>query len=154
MNPWYNFCMDLKEYQAQYYKEHRADLLVRHNESTKRYYARNRKAIADKRKARCRENSDYFKNHRLKHKYAMTMEEYSSLLNAQDNKCAICHLCETKTLKGKLIPLSVDHNHSSGKNRQLLCFKCNVMIGLANESVQVFLSAIQYLQNNEKSEGR
>jgi hypothetical protein len=42
----------------------------------------------------------------------------------------------------------VDHNHSSGKVRGLLCNRCNRAIGMFEDSPELLLSAISYLQDN------
>lgn len=44
--------------------------------------------------------------------------------------------------------LSVDHNHSTGRIRALLCAACNTLLGLANESKQILDSAIEYLNKH------
>lgn len=55
----------------------------------------------------------------LKHKYGMTLKEYRELERLQQGKCAIC-------LQPKR--LVVDHDHSSGEVRGLLCIHCNGMV--------------------------
>ena len=42
--------------------------------------------------------------------------------------------------------LHIDHCHSSGKVRGLLCLKCNAFIGLAKENINTLVSAIEYLK--------
>lgn len=44
--------------------------------------------------------------------------------------------------------LSVDHDHKTGKTRQLLCRKCNLIIGLAKDDCTVLKSAIEYLEKH------
>lgn len=80
----------------------------------------------------------------LRDNYGITQEHYSSLLISQDGKCAICGSdkpggpCKRNFM--------VDHNHSTGKVRGLLCGKCNFIIGLAGEQETILLSAISYLR--------
>lgn len=52
--------------------------------------------------------------------YGITLAQYTELLKAQKNKCAICrkHNDEKRNL-------AVDHNHKTGEIRGLLCFYCN-----------------------------
>ena len=67
----------------------------------------------------------------------------SALVNG---KCAICGGLETRQLYGKIVPLSVDHCHQTGKLRGLLCSKCNAMIGLAKDDPLVLEKAIKFLR--------
>ena len=63
----------------------------------------------------------------LKRKYNMTLEQYTTLLKSQNNVCAICKNSEVrKANNGKVMKLSVDHNHITGQNRGVLCNKCNL----------------------------
>ena len=66
----------------------------------------------------------------------------NSLLEEQNNSCAICGINESDTTKR----LSVDHNHETNQVRGLLCNGCNLGLGQFKDSV-VFLSyAIEYLE--------
>jgi len=47
--------------------------------------------------------------------------------------------------------LYVDHCHSSGKVRGLLCHHCNTALGKFQDSVEVLSSAIDYLRKNNDS---
>jgi hypothetical protein len=76
----------------------------------------------------------------LKSLYGMTVEDYNSLLNSQNEVCAICSQpCKTK--KG----LAVDHNHITGKIRGLLCANCNGAIGMLQEDPDIIEKAKQYI---------
>lgn len=81
-----------------------------------------------------------FKNN-LKKFYNITPEQYYNTLKEQNECCAICgkHYSLFNTR------LHVDHNHSTGKIRGLLCLNCNHLIGKAHESTEILNSAIQYL---------
>lgn len=80
----------------------------------------------------------------LKKNYGMTAETYAKMLAHQGGKCAICALPER--VVG--YRLSVDHCHTTGKVRGLLCKRCNVAIGLLNESASVIQNAAAYLEAN------
>jgi hypothetical protein len=74
-------------------------------------------------------------------KFGMTTEEYENLLLVQNGVCAICeNPCETG------MNLAVDHNHTTGKIRALLCKNCNTAIGLLKENTDTMTKAINYLQ--------
>ena len=75
----------------------------------------------------------------------MTYERYLSMLDAQNNSCAICNTHQS-LLKRQL---SVDHNHDTGEARGLLCDACNGGIGKLKDSILMLEKAIRYLKNYE-----
>jgi predicted transcriptional regulator YheO len=83
----------------------------------------------------------------LKKKYGISLEEYEIRLQEQDSVCAICGQPETrKDHRTKQIrSLAVDHNHSTGKIRGLLCTNCNTTLGLLNEDTNIMQNMINYI---------
>ena len=79
----------------------------------------------------------------LKKRYGLTLDEFNAMASAQDDMCAICH--KPELMKGYL---SVDHDHTTGKIRGLLCRSCNLWLGKINDSVLTLESAIRYLKGN------
>jgi hypothetical protein len=92
------------------------------------------------------ENKLRRRNNDLKRRFGITLEEYNSLLKAQDNKCPICEqpldLVNTRHTH-------LDHDHITSKIRGVLHSKCNHLLGFAYENPQTLLNAIKYLQDNE-----
>ena len=86
--------------------------------------------------------------HALKYKYGITQERFTQIKAAQDGKCAICG-----AIDGGGRGLSVDHCHSSGEVRGLLCGNCNSALGLLKDDVSLLLSAVQYLSRNARKAG-
>jgi hypothetical protein len=80
------------------------------------------------------------KNNALKFNFGITLDEYEAMAEAQGNSCAICRLPKT--------PLCVDHCHTTGKVRGLLCHECNKMLGFAGDNIEVLNTAIQYLKDS------
>lgn len=76
----------------------------------------------------------------LKCRYGISIETYEQMLRNQEGRCAIC---PTLDIKGK--PLHVDHDHETGQVRGLLCRRCNNMLGMAGDSVEILGSAMSYL---------
>ena len=74
---------------------------------------------------------------RLKSKYGMTLEEYDDMSIEQGGRCAICNQTGAK--------LFVDHDHTTGNVRGLLCHLCNCGIGFFREDTSSMHSAIRYL---------
>lgn len=78
----------------------------------------------------------------LKKRFGMTLEDYDKMLFEQGGKCAICNIHHTETPR----KLNVDHCHTTGKIRGLLCFNCNTSLGKLQDSIQILEQAIKYLQ--------
>jgi len=77
----------------------------------------------------------------LRRTFNLTLEEYDELLAAQGGGCAICHdPCST----GR--NLAVDHCHTSGDIRGLLCAACNHTLGKMRESPALLRAAADYLE--------
>lgn len=81
----------------------------------------------------------------LKHHYGLTPSCYQSMVESQNNLCAICGSPEKQGRQ-----LCVDHCHSTGKIRGLLCNGCNTSLGRFGDSISVLESAIRYLQGFNK----
>lgn len=81
----------------------------------------------------------------LKTLYGITIEQYNSLLLAQNKVCAICEKLESiKSRDGVIRPLAVDHDHDTGKVRGLLCSACNSGVGYFKESPGLLKTAAAY----------
>ncbi len=87
------------------------------------------------------------KNH-LKSMYGITPEDYDRILSEQKGVCAICGSSDPND--NVSTNLHVDHCHSTGKVRGLLCSHCNHILGKANDDPSVLLAAIQYLSRNSR----
>jgi hypothetical protein len=74
-------------------------------------------------------------------KYGLDQDSYDQLLIDQDGRCAGCRTAEPGA-KGWCI----DHCHSSGKVRGLMCNRCNTILGLANEDPAVLRLLADFLE--------
>lgn len=94
-------------------------------------------------------NPDKVKNSRrktkLKQKYGISTEEYDKMFDEQKG---VCYICEQPHVRRSL---NVDHCHSTGKVRKLLCDKCNMVLGLVNDSGSLLLKMKDYLYENTSS---
>jgi hypothetical protein len=93
----------------------------------------------------CNEHRKYKAN--IKRLYGINYNEYLELAEKQGCKCAICGSEESNNVRtsGKLF---VDHCHTSGKVRGLLCSRCNHALGLFQDDIDRLRSAIDYLKRN------
>ena len=123
------------------YLENRADRLSR----AKEYYKKNRKKIIERTKGRDKlhpKTATYYRGRDLAKKYGITLNEYDKLLTIQNERCAICGASKNSFAES----LSVDHDHTTGEVRGLLCRNCNLLLGCARDDVATLVNAIKYLK--------
>ena len=89
---------------------------------------------------------DFWKNTHLQRQFGITLAEYSQMVADRSNKCDICGQQETQMRGGKVKALAVDHNHTTGAVRGLLCSDCNTALGKFRDSEDILSSAIAYLR--------
>ena len=93
-----------------------------------------------------RENRErVLSGHRLR-KFGLTAEDYERMLAAQDHRCATCGRADTGRRDRERF--AIDHCHTTGRIRGLLCNKCNTGIGLFCDDPDLLLKAAAYLQRN------
>ena len=80
----------------------------------------------------------------IKKNYGLERAEYDAMLASQNHNCAICG----EDFSDNTRNIHVDHCHTTGKNRGLLCQFCNQMIGMARDKIDVLQSAVRYLQES------
>jgi hypothetical protein len=100
-------------------------------------------------KAIRQERPDYFRESGMKKSFGIDMAEYQRMFVEQKGVCAICGKPETMIGHGKVKWLAVDHDHTTGKVRGLLCAHCNQAIGKFEENIEVMESAIRYLKKHQ-----
>jgi hypothetical protein len=86
----------------------------------------------------------YSRRHHLKTKFGMSLEEYDARLSAQGGACAIC----STTDPAPWDYFVVDHDHSTGEVRALLCHACNTVIGQAADNADVLRAAAEYVEGS------
>ena len=80
----------------------------------------------------------------LKYKYGVTLESYNILLEKQGGGCAVCGVAKAGNGKGDKY-LDVDHNHTTGKVRGLLCRRCNLTLGVLERNRERIIKIEEYL---------
>lgn len=80
---------------------------------------------------------------RLK-RYGLTDADIAAMRSRQDGKCLVC---EHPLAGGK--SEHIDHCHTSGRVRGILCHRCNTGIGLFREDPVIFARAVAYLSQGE-----
>lgn len=109
----------------------------------KSWYWRNRDAAIQRKKEFYLSNKEKVKDQQRLTKYGVPIGWFSDQSNKQNGKCGICGVVPQKTL-------CVDHNHSTGEIRGLLCHDCNMALGKFKDSEFLLLRAIKYLVQHSK----
>ena len=94
---------------------------------------------------------EYNRNKNLKSRYGITLDQYSSMLKRQGNKCACCGAPKSTGFSSEV--LVVDHCHKTGNIRDLLCNDCNIVLGIVKESKKHLNLLIDYIvkHSNDKT---
>lgn len=78
-------------------------------------------------------------------RYGLSDGEYQRKLELQLGGCAICKKqCDVRNR------LSVDHDHKTGVVRDLLCHRCNMVLGWLQEDENLFINMIEYLKRHSR----
>lgn len=73
-------------------------------------------------------------------RFGMTPDDYLRMLDRQNG---VCGICRRKNGKKKLC---VDHCHTTGRVRGLLCTKCNKGLGIFGDDAARLVRAAEYLK--------
>ena len=87
-----------------------------------------------------------FRERMLKREYNLSINDYEKLLSDQNGNCKICGLPETSMNKYGVKNLAVDHCHTTGRVRGLLCSRCNRGLGYFKDDKVLLKKAIKYLE--------
>ncbi len=102
------------------------------------YRKANASAISTQKKAKYKKDPSVERNRLLKYWYGITLADYEEFLRKQNGACAICKNTYDYTLH-------VDHNHTTGEIRGLLCHNCNMAIGHLQDSSELARATALYI---------
>lgn len=130
-----------------------ADEYRKRTDANRKYYKENQEA-QKARSAKYYHTQKYYQANKQKWrgmqlmtKYGITLQDYYDMLGHQNHKCKIC---ETPHIEEKKKGLYVDHCHTTGNIRGLLCHNCNVGLGALRDSEDLMLKAIDYLKKSKE----
>ena len=83
------------------------------------------------------------RDNQLKTKFGISLDQYNVMLAEQNGFCKICN----KTCPSGR-DLAVDHDHTTGKVRGLLCKNCNQALGFFFDNTEYLSRAVLYLTEN------
>ena len=117
----------------------------KNKEAYKDYYKKNKEAIAAYKKDHYEKNKEayaaYSKNYYVLRKYGITLAEKKKIKDEQENKCKICY----QNFSSDVEP-HVDHCHTTGEIRGLLCIRCNLGLGYFQDNPLALVRAAEYLK--------
>lgn len=133
-----------KAYSKKYYQEHKQQLKKCASEH---YYKNKGKKKRYAKKYREEHKEEDFE-WRIKRNFGLSKDDWNILFSKQSGCCAICGKHQ-KDLRRKL---GIDHNHSTGQIRGLLCNPCNAAIGSlrADSGIELLQKAIEYIKDYSK----
>lgn len=127
-----------KEYQKEYYLKNKKKLL----DYRKNFYNENKEVAIQRSKTWAENNKRRRKHNVLMSTHKISIETYEKMLVDQNYKCFCCSIEHSSLKKG----LFVDHCHTTGKIRGLLCNSCNSALGYAKDNIEVLINMIKYLE--------
>lgn len=104
-----------------------------------RYQKENKDSLNLKAREYRRTHPEKVQNSKRLYRYGITEGEYEVMLQNQNGVCMICGRPPKKNR------LNLDHSHTTGKIRDLLCIKCNGGLGYFNDDPSLMLKAVEYL---------
>ena len=144
-----------KEYHRAYYLKHKdrkrvltPEQVERKRATRRQHYIRNREKYLEQARQR-RGQPGYeqymgpFRRKSLMARYGITHDDYLAMLAKQGGKCAICGTNNLSKYKVKYF--DVDHNHTTGQVRGLLCRDCNVTTGVVENKWDKIQLIRQYI---------
>ncbi len=84
---------------------------------------------------------EYLRGYWLQYQYGVSSEQLEVMLKEQSNCCGIC--------KCYLEKPCVDHDHTTGKVRGLLCDSCNQGLGRFKDNYETIVAAAEYLARTQ-----
>lgn len=90
--------------------------------------------IAYKRKPKSDSQKRSARNCMLKRVYGISIDQYETMLITQNGKCALCY-----RLPAPNRSLHLDHDHSTGRIRALLCAECNWFLSKVDKDVNILV---------------
>jgi hypothetical protein len=135
-----------KQKRREYYYTHKEHLKLKmsqyyksNNDRIKEYKQVNDEKIKSYRKNYYQTNKSKTAEYDLQKRYGISQAQYDELLLKQKGVCLGCGNPPSKR------KLDVDHNHTTGKVRGLLCHHCNKAQGQLGENISTFCNLMEML---------
>lgn len=136
-----------KEYNRQWFLKNKERIYKRRNELKKIYRQINPGWRISKECKKCKEmftpntHRQLYCSKKCRYvsriKYKLSDKQWEQIDNGKEN--GICEVCGNKR------KLCIDHDHTTGKFRGLLCICCNSALGFAKDNPEILKKLISYL---------
>lgn len=104
---------------------------------SRKRYERDGERLAAQSKAWRKANPEKRKDMALRSRFGITLAQYNELSDRQGGVCAVCR---------QPAVLAVDHCHTTGRIRGLLCMPCNTAIGQFRDDPGLLRAAATYVE--------
>jgi len=115
------------------------------SEYGKMWTRKNKDRLNRLRREKAKSSIDFEKNRQLIKTYGITLADKKDMMTSQNGACAICG---EEFRNGK--DTHIDHNHSTGRVRGVLCSRCNFALGLIKDNKDIALNMADYLSTDEQ----
>lgn len=85
---------------------------------------------------------------KIRRTYGIEPEDYYRMLEEQGSGCAICK-SKVPGYNGKK-RFAIDHCHTTGKVRGVLCHPCNKALGSFKDDPEIMLEAVDYIKRSRQ----
>lgn len=140
----------------EYHKQWRADNPEKVKASQKRYapkkrekYAENPEKYLEAQRKSHAKDPEKRRTTARKTLFGVTKEDFARMLSRQSGLCDVCGN-EFSHSKQRFAP-SIDHCHTSGVIRGVLCGSCNSLLGHAKDNIDILERASDYLKQFRKN---
>lgn len=114
----------------------------------KKYRDKNKAVVYEKNAAYWARNPGLRTHYRLRRLYGISLEERNEMFRRQGSVCASCGVSEPGGVNG----WNVDHCHTTGQVRGVLCHNCNSALGQAKECPNRLRKLADYIERYTKDE--
>jgi Recombination endonuclease VII len=115
---------------------------ARLNAEARAKYAAN-PALAQKERAR-----------KLQRRYGITIEQFDAIFLSQGSCCAGCGSTDPtkgwRPNKRTQHAWCFDHNHKTGKPRGVLCYPCNIALGILEDNFNTLITLAKYVKKHAR----
>lgn len=92
----------------------------------------------------CRRCMQEIREDHLQKAYGLSLPDVEQRRKIQRNRCGICRKKFTDTPR-------VDHDHKTGKNRDLLCDACNRGLACFRDNLKILRNAAKYIKKHRRA---
>lgn len=140
-----------RKHRSKFGKEYQRAWRARNPDSGKRSRAKYESKPENKEKKKAyrkiwlERNPDYKREHNLRSKFGITIEDWNKLFNSQGKCCAVCKSVHPKNKRDLW---HVDHQRDPFKVRGILCHHCNLALGHCNDDPLVLRGLADYVERS------